>query len=414
MSWTPKVAGETVASADANLWIAALGGGKPVQPASYTIFLDGTTYKARNGTTGIIDFSGTNAMTVIQAVIDALTDGSIYIKGSLSGTTTLTIDGKRISLFGDSMYSSKLNFSGNIDGLKLLNTSFLTVENLALIGDNSLCNKGLWMESCSNIHVRNVILEKWKDDAALYMKSCVNCSFVNVYPAASTYALYLDTANNNNHFYACRFRSSTNGILVNAHANTGNGFHGCDISANTGSGVKILNGSRKIIFDGCWFEVNTGYGIEATGSDVNYLIIKVKDSVFYTQTTHISLDYFRVAVVDHNYFEGGTTCLAIGGGSNYDIFISNNEHDTDPANFVTGTALRTRFKSNYGYVTENNGTSTGTGAEQTIAHGLVTTPKSVVIIPTASGATVSGLYAKDTNFYVTVTSGKTYNWYASL
>ena len=63
---------------------------------------------------------------------------------------------------------------------------------------------------------------------------------------------------------------------------------------------------------------------------------------------------------------------------------------------------------------KNSGSSTGTGAEQTIAHGLVAAPNKVVITPTVAGTTVAGWWADDANIYVTVTNGKTYNWSAEI
>lgn len=61
------------------------------------------------------------------------------------------------------------------------------------------------------------------------------------------------------------------------------------------------------------------------------------------------------------------------------------------------------------------GSSTGTGAGQTIPHNLSSVPNCVVITPTQTGLTVTAgsLYADATNIYLTATSGKTYNWYAS-
>lgn len=56
------------------------------------------------------------------------------------------------------------------------------------------------------------------------------------------------------------------------------------------------------------------------------------------------------------------------------------------------------------------GTSTGTGSSQTIAHGLGATPNLVSIVPTATGASVTGLYADSTNVYLTVTNGKGYSY----
>jgi len=79
---------------------------------------------------------------------------------------------------------------------------------------------------------------------------------------------------------------------------------------------------------------------------------------------------------------------------------------------IAGSGHKTKW--NELYITENNGSSIGTGSVQTIAHGLVSTPNKAVITPTASGATVSGLYVDDTNIYMTVTSGKTFNWEAEV
>lgn len=45
--------------------------GSFVETASYVVFKDGSTYKAKNGTTGAIDYSGTSAVTVMQTAVNA-------------------------------------------------------------------------------------------------------------------------------------------------------------------------------------------------------------------------------------------------------------------------------------------------------------------------------------------------------
>ena len=60
------------------------------------------------------------------------------------------------------------------------------------------------------------------------------------------------------------------------------------------------------------------------------------------------------------------------------------------------------------------GTSTGTGASQTIAHGLGSAPNVVSIVPDATGTAVTNLYKDDTNIYLTVTVDKTYSWVAMV
>jgi len=63
----------------------------PEQVASYIIFIDGSTYYAKNGTTGQIDYSGTNFTTITQSVIDALgTDGGkVFIKQGILSPSIL-------------------------------------------------------------------------------------------------------------------------------------------------------------------------------------------------------------------------------------------------------------------------------------------------------------------------------------
>jgi hypothetical protein len=64
----------------------------------------------------------------------------------------------------------------------------------------------------------------------------------------------------------------------------------------------------------------------------------------------------------------------------------------------------------------NSSASSGTGAEQTIAHGLAATPNRVYLTPSASGITVinENKAADITNIYPIVTSGKAYYWKAEV
>ena len=51
------------------------------ETVSYTIYVNGDTYYARNGSTGEIDYSGTNASTVIQSAVNALSNGGrVFLK----------------------------------------------------------------------------------------------------------------------------------------------------------------------------------------------------------------------------------------------------------------------------------------------------------------------------------------------
>jgi parallel beta-helix repeat protein len=72
--------------------------------ASYIIFIDGTTIKARNGQTGAIEFSGTDASTVIQQAINALgtSGGRVFIK---AGTYTMKVSS--LNTYGEPICISK-------------------------------------------------------------------------------------------------------------------------------------------------------------------------------------------------------------------------------------------------------------------------------------------------------------------
>lgn len=117
-------------------------------------------------------------------------------------------------------------------------------------------------------------------------------------------------------------------------------------------------------------------------------------------------------------FEGNMKDIVIdaGGGWGNNAFFGGDIHSVVGGHVaVTDNGdVKSRFVNVNGYITENRGTSTGTGAQQTIAHGLGVTPNVVFITPTATGATEAcqSAAADATNIYLTVTNLKTYQWYA--
>ena len=62
------------------------------ETASYIIFRQDDTYYAKNGTTGEIEFSGTDASQVIQSAIDSTPEGGfVFVKGDIVIDSTITI-----------------------------------------------------------------------------------------------------------------------------------------------------------------------------------------------------------------------------------------------------------------------------------------------------------------------------------
>jgi len=73
------------------------------------------------------------------------------------------------------------------------------------------------------------------------------------------------------------------------------------------------------------------------------------------------------------------------------------------------------FRDNVGYVSKNSGNSTGTGAQQTIAHGLNKIPTKTILWNIENGANPYTSAAADgTNIYITAINALDYGWDASF
>jgi len=97
-----------------------------VTSASYIIFKKGNVIYAKNGETGAIEFSGTDASTVIQNAIDNLTSGrtwkeKVVLRGSFTLSDTITIPSYTIL----DMSGSYLKLDDNV------NKNMITTENYA-------------------------------------------------------------------------------------------------------------------------------------------------------------------------------------------------------------------------------------------------------------------------------------------
>jgi len=102
--------------------------------------------------------------------------------------------------------------------------------------------------------------------------------------------------------------------------------------------------------------------------------------------------------------------------ADYNVITNNDVRGNTGAGIVT-VGANTEVRNNKGYITENSGTATGTGAQQTIAHGCDFTPtKAHVIVSNIDDGANPYLSANPdaTNIYVTAVSGKDYRWEVKL
>jgi hypothetical protein len=104
-----------------------------------------------------------------------------------------------------------------------------------------------------------------------------------------------------------------------------------------------------------------------------------------------------------------SSCLSIDSGYDYGFVDLNDFRD---GVIVNSGGANTRFWKNYGYLTDNTGSSTGTGSEQTIAHGVkgVTTANSIATIEIPSIGYKGACTFDATNIKPRVKSGLAFNW----
>jgi hypothetical protein len=98
---------------------------------AYTIYQTGGTVYARNGTTGLVDYSGTNASSVIQNVLNALssTTGMVFIKrGTYALDTSLNIPQSAISIYGEDIGSTTLQATTSMNSVITKSTGTINIE----------------------------------------------------------------------------------------------------------------------------------------------------------------------------------------------------------------------------------------------------------------------------------------------
>lgn len=513
-------------------------------PASYLIYKSDSTYYARNGQTGAIDYSGADASTVIQAAITA-SNGRVFIKKaiySFPANTTINLvsnlllesDGATISTPSQS-YTQAWVFKGtSVENVTIRGFYFDGQQGTGVSGIEPI--GFLMFYGCKNVLVENNQGERISGRMVGFMPPAnsyimVRNNKVGVEDGGASggagptfdtvsngiiegeYGYFWDSgpliARSSNIIISNNYYQARRGVVIDILAQQDtdeirnvliddNMLIGP--SDNLGAGVPVGQGAIAIhdqvtmtkttMFN---FQISNniidgkGHSWQGIGFGMKYPVEGLKISNNQIFRSFYGINFGSTTIPQRGVIIDGNQIYHIGDGSTYSTWgirfqgpflygiISDNlitdvwstgayydgmfsdylmdgtsirgnkigeiqigdnvSHDMRYALFFTsvstvnltiydndfvGTSIYVLgtpiIKRNFGYVTENNGTSTGTGAEQTIAHGLATglTPNNVTVIPTVTGATVSSVWADATNIYCTVTSGKAYKWSASL
>jgi hypothetical protein len=437
--------------------------------ASYVIFTDGTTIKARNGATGAIDYSGTNASAVIQSAINALTSGGkIFIKaGTYLINSTLYL-GNNLVLAGEGIDATvlKLADGANVDIIQnanfgVRNNYNIVVTDLTLDGNranNPSAGNGIYgafarslffnlkIQNCPNYAIR--LTGFATGDAGrsynTYISHSVIQSNVNGVRfeigttgvgACDNYVHYNIFARNGNNQIEV-YQVSDIEIIGNHFFSAGQGL-GLALGVAVygwSSDIRVISNTfenldkEAILFDATNNYISNsliiGNNIWDVGKATNntYDAIYLKD--WKCRYNIVALNRIRVYQATNKYryaINDDNT-----GGNTAPNVIIGNYLSSGATGTLRVATLHRYIKRNVGYITENGGTATfsGTGSQTqfTIAHGLAGTPKMAIVTAGSSDAKGDFYVTYDaTNLTVTYatappsgTNNVVLNWYAEV
>lgn len=379
-----------------------------IQSASYIIYKDKSTIKAVNGTTGVVDYSGTDAATVIQNAINSFDDSSdgagvIFIKrGTYTISTQIDINYDRISIRGEGPQSTTLKLANNVNnGKHVINipigtsaTVYTNISDLRIDGNkanNASAGSGIYLGGShrgiiQNVHVyycrqHGIMLEGSTDIGSLE-NSFINC----VTPYNDGDGIRLGTHSGDGHYYNIFSYGNTGyGFNIESSGSSANVIVHVHVYNNTLSGIRIT--SKHNVLYNCMGDTNKQHGI-IVAADHNSLI----GCYCFNSSQELADTYSGIYISNakENIITGclsydwqGTKTQKCGieeaGTSNLNNIINNMVKDNSVANIVT-VGGSTKVKNNIGYATEDTMLSNtfaidSTGIKTvTMTHGLDITP----------------------------------------
>lgn len=198
--------------------------------------------------------------------------------------------------------------------------------------------------------------------------------------------------------------------------------------------IKLNSTSYYGIISGNHFEVGSNATIAAINA-VNTSYLNITNN-FFRCTRSILTGKMAYSIIANNHMWGNdsyTVLKDLDGGNNQ--ILGNNFYDglywlnsalllnsvihnniiKSIVNMAPTTGSGCTIRYNEGYITEKRGTSTGTGAQQTVAHGLSATPTIIMVGDIEqNSAPYQSASADGTNIYVTAGNGLDWWWKAEV
>lgn len=392
---------------------------------SYTIWKEGSIYYAKNAY-GLIDYSGADASTVIQAAINALTSGGkILVKNGIyelyAGINLNVADSTCLVAESDAVVFKSF-VAPPIVAIIRVTKDYCSLENFRIEGTGAVAY-GIWIEKPDGVVVRTVVrnvhIRFLTGQFAIFTHNALLTRFDNVQIYGGTneavptriteYGIWIEGG-------TCPFLTSCWVAWCKYYGIILIGVQGGSI---LGGASEVNKGEDLYIGEGCSGIFVSGIDLERPEPDatVPYNIrifgqgITVEGCFFYganrgfyvgptAKGVKISGNSFVEQVDADGFVENAT-----------DVLIENNRFSK---NIIYDWGTRTIIRGNYNYVTVSSGTATGT-SPITVAHGLA--GQATYVILGATGATAlktSWANINATHFYIYHDSGgsSTITWYA--
>lgn len=367
-----------------------------VETASYTIWKDGVTYYAKNGDTGEVDYSGTNAATVIDTTEDALTSGGkIFLKaGWYNITTEILIENAYVNIEG----AGRKTILETSEAINIINVNAISfqISNIQLKGSGESVpgQNGIYVQKAVNyVAWHDIYMTQIGDTciegAPLYGHRLLlsSCYFYDYYHAAIKWqhqGLFIEH---------CIFRALDHapwGIVLNGAGVLAFNIQGSGIYDHNQAGIVLQNfhyydhkAAYAAKITNCEILDNKGRAIQILNADgimiTNNRIINNNrdDSAAYHNIDLYNACYclieqnqFSANRRDHIYFDS----LSKNNTVAFNYFM-----DYLTTTMIAGTIdASNTIQFNWGFTTENSGTTEASN-DDWITHDLVGTPDIITL-----------------------------------
>ena len=373
----------------------------PEASYSYMISMDGSVCKAKNGSTGQIDYSGTDASTVIQSTINDSTDGeNIFIKTGVYEILTSILVKSNVGITGAGRKNTILRRIADVPILRFYEKDGISenqennlIENIGLDGryGYSYTSNLIEITQLKDSIFRNLDLFAYRGNG-IYIKGVSGAkSFWNTFEdilleGDSNYntgaAIYVDSYAIDSWLYRITAGYHKYGMYFNGSAWYLNDFWPVHCENALYIKKSGLRGER-IVCDTCRGD---SIYIDSSANDVQH--IHLSKIHFIDPPAGYSLIYINVSsgcFCRDNFFSDLT-----GFGSTYAYIIDKEGSGTFDRTLINGVFMPTGASGRYNnvepsfiigdprYITENSGTATNSTATTFVFnHGLAWTPTGV-------------------------------------